>query len=45
MRVKTVRGFFRRLPAVFTLNDEQPPGLKTLDILIMLTGCPRRCMN
>jgi hypothetical protein len=24
---------------------EQPPGLNTLDILIMFTGCPRRYMN
>jgi hypothetical protein len=32
-----LNGFINELVYV-----EQPPGLKTLDILIMLTGCPRR---
>jgi hypothetical protein len=34
-----LNGFINELVYV-----EQPPGLKTLDILIMLTGCPRRYM-
>jgi hypothetical protein len=35
-----LNGFINELVYV-----EQPPGLRTLDILIMLTGCPRRYMG
>jgi hypothetical protein len=35
-----LNGFINELVYV-----EQPPGLKMLDILTMLTGCPRRYMD